>query len=323
MANYTVYADPRAVTGIIDLMKETVPVKSWFETYPNELCLYQQETEPLPLPAVISHVESNRITPLDKHIIGFVTAHTFVTTKQLRDCLTLWGIPHSEETVKNSVERLAKHQILRLNRFGIDEMHCSNYYACSLNKNGAEIAKSLNIPCSFTPFQCVMLPADVKRILARNQAWLSFLKSGLPLDFIRRGEIITAKEEKTAVVRPTIALSLNHEPMFLEIVRKGNFWEAVLLDKLTRYKALLDNYWDSNSWKLDSKPVLILNGENEAHNRRILEIASGIGLTDLFFTEDVRLCGSQFYHAFYQFTDNDERTFFCFDNPAAGTAAIA
>lgn len=32
-------------------------------------------------------------------------------------------------------------------------------------------------------------PADMKRILVQNQAWLSFIKSGLKLDYLKRGEL--------------------------------------------------------------------------------------------------------------------------------------
>lgn len=318
MSNYNPYSDHRAFTGKIDLMGEVVPAKSWFETYPNELCFYQ-ETEPMPYPAVINHVATNHITPLDMHIICIVATLTFVTTKQINDCLTMLEIPHSETNVKSSVERLARHQMLRMSHFGVDAEHCCKFYVYSLNKNGADIAKVRGISSSFTPMQPATAPADMKRILVQNQAWLSFIKSGLNLDYLKRSEIITAKEEKTAVVRPSIALSMDNDPMFIEIVRKGDFWERYLIDKLIRYKTLFDN-WASNSWGIDNSPLLILNGENEEHNHRILALASDVGLEDLYFTEDTLLCGSQFYHSIYQFHDNGQHEFFCFDQPAIDVA---
>lgn len=162
-------------------------------------------------------------------------------------------------------------------------------------------------------------PAEMKRNLVQTQAWLSFVKSGLKLDYLKRSEIITAKEEKTAVVRPSIALSMDNDPMFIEIVRKCAFWERYLIDKLARYKALLDN-WASNSWGLDNSPILIFNGENEEHNRQILALASDVGLEDQYFTEDTLFCGSQFYHSIYQFHDNGQREFFCFEQPAIDVA---
>ena len=120
-------------------------------------------------------------------------------------------------------------------------------------------------------------------------------------------------------MRPSLAVSIDHDPILIEIVRKGDFWEQYLCNKLERYKALLDN-WESNSWKLENKPILVLNGENEEHNRRILELATEIGLTDLFFTEDTLFCGAQFYHCLYQFNDKGQREFFCFEQPEAGAA---
>ena len=228
MSNYNPYTDFRTFTGKIDLMGEVVPVKSWFETYPNELCFYQ-ETEPMPYPSVINHVATNHITPLDIHIICIVATLTFVTTKQINDCLTMLEIPHSETNVKSSVERLARHQMLRMSHFGVDVEHCCKFYVYSLNKNGADI------------------------------------------------------------------------------------------DKPIRYKALFDN-WASNSWGINNSPLLILNGENEEHNHQILALASDVGLENLYFTEDTLLCGSQFYHSIYQFHDNGQREFFCFDQPTIDVA---
>lgn len=315
MSNYNPYSDYRAFAGKIDITSEVVPAKSWFESYPKEMCFYQ-ETEQMPYPAVINNVATNHITPLDMHIICIVATFTFVTTKQITDCLRLLEIMFSETMVKSSVERLARHQMLRMSRFGVDAEHCCKFYVYSLNKNGADIAKVRGISSSYSPMQPATAPADMKRILVQNQAWLAFIKSGLKLDYLKRSELITSKDEKTAVVRPSLAFSIDHEPMFIEIVRKGDFWEHYLRDKLARYKALLDN-WASNSWGLDNRPLLILNGENEEHNRRILVIASDIGLEDLYFTEDTLLCGSQFYHSIYQLHDNGQREFFCFDLPNA------
>lgn len=316
MSNYNPYSDYRAYTGKIDLMGEVIPAKSWFETYPDEKCFYQ-ETEPMSYPAVINHVATNHITPLDIQIICIVATFTFVTTKQINDCLSLLEIPHTDAIVKSSVERLARHQMLRMSRFGADSEHCCKFYVYSLNKNGADVSKIRGISSSFTPMQPATAPADMKRILVQNQAWLSFIKSGLNLDYLKRSEIITAKEEKTAVVRPSIALSMDNDPMFIEIVRKGDFWERYLIDKLTRYKALFDN-WTSNSWNIENKPLLIMNGENEEHNRLILELVSRLGIEDVYFTEDTLFCGSNFYHSIYQFNENDQLEFFCFAQTVIG-----
>lgn len=318
MSNYNPISDFRTYTGAISLSGEPVPAKSWFETYPNELCIYQ-EAETMPYPAVINGVVTNRITAFDKHIIGIVATFTFMTPKQINDCLTLLQIPHGDTTVKSSVDRLVRHQILRMNHFGTDAEHCCKFCVYSLNKNGADIAKVLGIPNSYCPMQAAMLPADVKRILVQNQTWFAFIKSGLKLDYLKRSELISNKEVKSAVVRPSIAVSMDNDPMFIEIVRKGDFWEQYLRDKLTRYKALLDN-WTGNSWNIENKPILILNGENEAHNHQILALVTELGITDGYFTEDTLFCGEQFYRSIYQFGDNGQREFFRFEQPVTEAA---
>ena len=318
MSNYNPYSDFRSYAGTADLISEEIPDKSGFETCPNELCFYQ-ETEAMSYPAVINSVASNRITPLDKHIIGIIATFTFITGKQLNDYLVLLRIPHNDTIVQSSVDRLVRHQMIRMHRFGVDAGHCSSFYVYSLNKNGADVAKVMGIPSSYSPMQPATLPADIKRILMQNQSWLSFVKSGLKLDYLKRSELINTKEDKSAVVRPSIAAGMDNDLLFIEIVRRGDFWERYLCDKLLRYKKLLFN-WSSNSWGIESRPLLILNGENEEHNRRILEFTSDLGMTDMYFTEDALFFGAQFYHSVYQFSDNGQLEFFCFDLPSSGAA---
>lgn len=311
MSNYNPYSDYRTYTGKIDLKNETIPAKSWFETYDNELCLYQG-TENMLYPTVINNVVNNHITKLDKQIICIIATFTFVTIKNINDCLTLLKLSYSESVVKSSVERLERHNAIRVNRFGVNIDSCCKFYVYSLNKNGADIAKTLGISSSYSPMQPAILPADMKRILAQNQAWLSFIKSGLKLDYLKRSEIITSKENKMAIVSPSISVSIDNDPMFIEIVRKVDFWKQYLCEKLERYKALLDN-WTSNSWNLVNKPILIMNGENEEHNRQILDIVNELEMTDIYFTEDILFCGANFYHSIYQFNDSSQREFFSFD----------
>ena len=87
----------------------------------------------MPYLSVINHTVTNHITPLDMHITCIVATFTFVTTKQINDCLTMLTIPHSEVNVKSSVECLAKHQILRMSHFGVDAKHYCKFYVYSLN----------------------------------------------------------------------------------------------------------------------------------------------------------------------------------------------
>lgn len=147
---------------------------------------------------------------------------------------------------------------------------------------------------------------------------LAYLKSGMKLAWMRRGQVITAKEDKSAVVRPSMAVAVNGDVIMIEVVRQGEFWKQYLFEKLQRYKALIDS-WTSNSWSLSELPLVVINGENTDHNLQIAAIAAAVGI-DVYFTEDTLNCGASFYHSIYKFNQALEPDYFCFEQEGQDAA---
>ena len=133
------------------------------------------------------------------------------------------------------------------------------------------------------------------------------------------GQVITAKDDKSAVVRPSLAVGFGGDAFLIEIVRKGDFWESYLRDKLQRYKLVIEN-WSSNSWKLKENPVIVIVGEDAEHNKTIAKIAAEVNLA-VYYTEDVLNCGSNFYHSLYQLNEKAEQEFFCLSQDEQTNAA--
>lgn len=308
---YNPYADYRNFTGSYDMMREYIPASPCF-TYlgEKEICLYQDEGN-TPYPAVINNIVNNEITAFDKKIISLVATYTFINIKQLNECLKLMEIGYTDSVLKGSIEKLRKNNIIRSFRFWVDEHNFGKYYVYSLNKNGSDIAKVLGIPHTYTAMQPALNPPDIRKVLVANQIMLAYIKSGLKIDWLKRGQVITAKDEKSAIVRPSMAVSVDGDNIFIEIVRKGDFWKQYLTDKLTRYKSVFDN-WENNSWSLTEQPVLVLCGEDEEHNRQISQLTAELGM-EVYFTHDLLNCGANFYHSLYQLTDKAEPDYFCFD----------
>ena len=315
MSNYNPYLDQNSYKHSYNMASEAIPSNNSFACFTDEKCLYQH-IEGVPYPVVISNVENNHITSFDKKVISLVATYSFMTSKQIGECLTLLGVEFSDNVLKSSFERLKKNNILRACHFGIDEEHCAKFYAYSLNKYGSEIAKELGISHTFGPMQVALPPSDIKRKLATNQLMIAYFKSGLNVEWIKYGQVISSKEEKNGIVRPSLAVSFNNDVLFYETVRRGDYWEQYLKDKLERYKQLFDS-WESNSWKLDAStiPILIILGENEEHNKEISKIVNALGIK-AYFTHDILNCGSNFYHSIYQLTENSLPEYFCFEDEA-------
>ncbi len=312
MSNYNPYLDQNSYSHSYDMASEVIPNNTCFACFTDEKCLYQH-IDSVPYSVVISNIENNHITYFDKKVISLVATYGFITSKQVAESLTLLGVAFSDNILKSCFERLKKNNIIRAFHFGVDEDHCSNLYVYSLNKYGSEIAKELGISHIFGPMQIALPPSDIKRKLATNQLMIAFFKSGMKVEWIKIGQVINSKEEKNGTVRPSLAVSMNDDILFYETVRRGEYWDQYLKDKLERYKLLFNN-WEGNSWKLDTGtlPILVILGENEAHNREISRIAAELGM-EVYYTHDILNCGSNFYHSIYQLEDNSDPVFYCFE----------
>ena len=310
MKNNNSYTNLSEYIGKVTQAYNTPDEAVVFAAAPGAKCCYHQTD-------VISHSQAanaiayGQIRGIDIEVLALTATFKFLTFKQLDDLLTLRQKSHSENSLISSLDRLFRYNMLRINHFSTNKELC----VYSLDNYGDETTSVLDIPHSFSHMQVALPAEDVMQVLEQNNAWIAFVKSDLNLNFIRLREVITLKSDKAVGVRPTLGICINDEPLFFEVVRRGEAWKAELLGKLKRYKKLIDN-WSNTTWELQSKPLIIINGESEAHNRQIFQIASEAGLKDVFFTEDVLLSSEHFYHSIYRILQNN-REFFCFEQKVA------
>ncbi len=308
MSNFNPYLDPKVYSGHMDMQSETIPTNPSYHTVEGEKCLCTEDNT-VPFPTVLHNVGSGNITAFDKKVISLLATFTFMSSRQLTECLTLLKA-EGVHNLKSSLERLKRNQMIRSFRFGTDDQRISNSQVHTLNKNGSELAKVLGISHNFSPFAIGMHPSEIKRMLAANQIMNAFLKSGMKLDWMKRGQVINSRTDKSSVVRPSFTVSADGTVLMYEVVRRGEFWREYLVDKLKRYCLVFDS-WADNSWDIAEQPMLIMNGENEAHNREIAELAKQAGV-QVLFTEDLLLFGSMFFQSIYAFDAAGNRQFYRF-----------
>ncbi|MCR5143382.1 MAG: hypothetical protein K6C68_12830 [Ruminococcus sp.] len=311
MASYNVYLDSNNYSHGYDLFNEHIPSGTAFAARPDELCISLDEEKNISYNIVISNLTNNTITPLDKQIIGLIASFGYVTTKQLSEMLALLGCDKPADKLLNNTERLRRLGVIRAFSFGRsrDEKCCMQVF--TLCKNGSEIAKATCVNHSYNIMNAAAYPSDVKRVLARNQGVLAFLKSELPLDWFRINTVISSSDISDAAVRPSFTVSVENEVIMYEVVRRGQFWENQLRNKLSRYKLLFDNF-ESNSWDMTCFPTLVMVGETFEHSRMINEIAREIGIKVLF-SDDLMFCGKNFYSSVYGF-ENGTQQFYLFES---------
>ncbi len=308
MSSYNPYLDAGIYTGHIDLRSEIIPQSRSFNCFPNEKCVPFPPSSTVPFPEIVKALQNNTITPLDKTVVCLLATYEFMTNKQIADFLRLMGKEFSDNQLKSSTERLQRHLMTCSFKFGYNDTNVANFYVHTLLKNGSDLARTLGVNHTFSPFAVGKLPASIKQILAINQLQTSFLKSDLRVEWFRRGDTVSVPGSKSAIVRPSLTIKANDTVLMFEVVRTGEFWEHRLTDKLSRYKLVLDD-WSNNSWGITDDCSLVICGENLAHNREIIEIARNVGI-QVLFTEDILLCGSNFYRSIYDLEDPDVPTYY-------------
>ena len=314
MSNYNPFCDVSTYTGTYDLHSEQIPTGSSFANHDGERCVFV-EKEVLNDSEVVNHIKSGQITPLDERIVSLVATFGFITTKQLNELLTLMEFQYSTGMFKSSLERIQKHGMVYAIRFEMEEKQ-TNFQVYLLNKNGSHLASVLKVSHTYVPFAVATYPWDVKKVLATNQIMLAYLKSSMPLDWMKRETVVSTKNDPNAIVRPSLVISTDGDIMMYEVVRSGEFWKNYLRDKLQRYRLIFEG-WETNNWQVSAKPNFIIAGETLAHNLEIAQIASEIGV-EVMFTEDLLQCGSNFYRSVYEFSEDGKPTYYTFES--TGTA---
>lgn len=317
MASYNVYLDSKNYTGSYDLYNERIPGSTTFASRPDELCITLDEDKNIPYNTVIESLSSNSITPVDKHIIGLIATFGYVSTKQLSEMLALIGIDRPADKLLSNTDMLRRNGIIRAFTFGKNNDEKCSIRIYTLCKNGSEIAKVLGVNHNYSIMNAAAYPYDVKKVLARNQGVLAFLKSELPLEWFKAGTTISSNISADAIVRPSFAVKVGDDVLLYEVVRSGMFWENTLRDKLSRYKKLFDSF-EGNNWKLTEPPALVMVGEDFRHCLMIDAIAKEIGI-EVLFTDDLMFCGKNFYNSIYTI-DNGQRKFFAFDTNSSAAS---
>jgi hypothetical protein len=245
------------------------------------------------------NIETGNITKLDKTVVSIVAFSEYATTKQISELLTLMGVTFSENMLNSSIKRLHKNSLICISK--ISE---ANVKIISLDKNGSEMAKRLEVPHTWNAFQRVDEAWKVKTILCCNQLRNTYLKSQLPLEWFKVREKLTANE---TTIRPSFATKISDTVFLFDVVRRKEDWENALVDKVYRYDDVFKNL-DKNSWDIEDDVYLVVNGEDFQHNVDVLKIISGLDVDiapRVLFTEDLLQFGTKFKKSLY--TINEEK----------------
>jgi hypothetical protein len=284
--------------GAIDTSKEVLPVHSLLAINPKDERHFELKDDVVNFNMLMHNIETGNITQLDKTIVCIVAFSEYSTTKQISELLTLMGINFSENMLNSSIKRLHKNTLILISRIAD-----ANVKIVSLDKNGSEIAKRLDVPHTWNAFQRVDEPWKVKTILCCNQLRNAYLKSNLPIKWFKVREKLSVND---ITIRPSFATQISGTILLFEVVRQREGWKDIFMEKVSRYAEVLQNFED-NSWHVNGGLRLVVNGENFQHNYEIykaLEEVNSEILPSVLFTEDLLQFGERFKKSLYTISED-------------------
>ena len=294
--------------GSIDTSNEIMPTHSLFSINPNDERHFEIREDAVSFNVLIHNIETGNITKFDKTIICIVAFSEYSTVKQISEILTLMGLDFSENILNSSIKRLHKNTLITISK--ISE---ANAKIVSLDKNGDEIAKRLDVPHTWNAFQRVDEAWKLKTVLCCNQIRNAYLKSKLPLKWFKVREKLTIGE---LAIRPSFATQISDTNFIFEVVRQKEDWINVFIEKIGRYDEILNNL-EGNSWDMSGDYYLVINGENFEHNLKILEIIRSLKLSipieNILFTEDLLQFGEKFKNSLYTISKDNSPDYLQFN----------
>ncbi|MGN1410928.1 MAG: hypothetical protein ACI4WH_00260 [Oscillospiraceae bacterium] len=302
--------------GSIDTSNEIIPQHTIFAIIPNEEREFEIQEEPFKFNDTLKNIEIGNITSLDKNVLCLVALSTYATPKQILELLILIGdTTANENTLKSSLKRLHKNDLILVSKVIFQDVETNQKRnsiskIISLNKNGSEIAKRLEVSHNWSNFERVDSCEKLKTILCGNQLRNTYLKSGLPIEWFKLREKVSIKEvspkPREVALRPSFTVSIDGVVLLFEVCRRKKLWVDWFIDKIQRYDIIFSN--PENSWNITDDFYIIINGEDAQHNVEINSILKDLDLSlrhRILFTEDLLQFGKNFDNSIYSLDDDD------------------
>lgn len=262
---------------------------------------------------IIHKINIGHINDIHFKIMELVNEFEFITSRQLYQMLELKGIdPKSQDKLNNKLEQLVKSKILTRYYFSSEEGK-GIYRIYCLEKMGKYLLNSKEIECKWQPTDNVKPVAMIKKRLAGNQTLIAYLRKVKALEDYKVKPAIVAKiSGKTfKATGGSVKLTKNNKSItfIFEVIRREEEWQKKLIDKMTMYKELYENFIPGDSG-FSSMPQLILVCEDDRHTaeafKEIVTNKVEIEQIKLYYTTDLRQNNDSLENTLIEFRIDDE-----------------
>lgn len=282
----------------IDTATELVPQNPAFKTFPGEKHCFDEREGHISFFSVMKAIESGVLTELDKSMLSLVATFgsACMTSKVLKELLTMMGVSYSANSFDSALKRLHKHQLVNFSRFLLENREPANTRIITLTNYGSQLAKSFGVYHRFNSFATASAEAHTVKSRAQTAHLISnYLKNRIADGFEVR-PVIVVDAENSKIVRPAASIKVLDEKIYFEVPRRHEGWLEDLLDKVHRYELVFDG---------KPAPTVIINGEDEGMNREIAASIAKLNLPmEILYTDDLAMFGPKFRWSIYGFADD-------------------
>lgn len=311
MTNYTMGETYRKNT--INVESELIPQNAAFKSFPGEKHYFEEREGKVSYYQVTSALESGFLTGLDKTVICLIATFgsACVTSKMLKEMLTMMDAKFSDNMFESSVKRLRKFHLINFSHFAIDGREPAKMRIITLANYGSQLAKSLGVVHRFNAIATASAEAYAVKSRAQTAQLISnYLKNKVADSFAVR-PVIVVNPDVGAIIRPAATITVQGEQLFFEVPRRREGWLDDLEDKLNRYLLVFDG---------KSLPTIVINGEDEDMNREAASMIHSKGFQfEILYTDDLAMFGSRFRYSLYGF--DEDGTKLCYSMSVSDVAA--
>ena len=299
MTNYNMGATYRH--GTIDVRSEMIPQNPAFKSFSGEKHFFEDREGRVSFYQVTEAVASGMLTDLDKTLIGIIATFgsACVTSKVLKEMLTMMNIQYSDNIFESSIKRLHRFHLINFSRFAVEGREPAKMRIITLANYGSQLAKSLGVVHRFNPMSTASAEAYAVKSRAQTAQLISnYLKQQFVDSFTVR-PVIVVDADQGAIIRPAASITIQGSEIFFEVPRRREGWLEDLSEKLKRYELVFEG---------KDIPTVIINAEDEEMNKEVARmVAERNYKIEILYTDDLAMFGEKFRYSLYTFDSDGER----------------
>lgn len=279
----------------IDVNAEMIPQNGVFKSFPGEKHYFEEREGKVSYYQVACAIESGLLTELDKTIISLIATFgsACVTSKVLKELLTMMNVQCSDNVFNSSVKRLRKFHLINFSHFAVEGKEPAKLRIITLANYGSQLAKSMGIVHRFNAIATASAEAySIKSRAQTAQLISNYLKNQVADEFSVR-PVIAVNPNQGAIIRPAAIITIQGEKLFFEVPRRREGWIEDLEDKLERYLLVFDG---------KELPTIVINSEDEEMNQEAAQmiLSKNFGF-EVLYTDDLAMFGAKFKYSLYGF----------------------